>query len=345
LKKLRALYRWILISVILQTAVLAYANFVYIPGRGSFRATIFEMNAMAVKNRKYKLPEGASEVKVSFDGLYAAYRLGDILEIVDMDSKKTTKRLKPSGGTLSYYRWLPDRDMLIYSIKEPEGKSGRVRISTFDIGPELDRSYPDIKNLPEGSAVIDIELSPLTNIVYPMIQSSESRVRIYKFDIMDNLNLIMKADLGMIIGETMYSDHLIYQPVGAKIKIRNGRNAKTSTLAFKKADLLLSVDDFDFIYAASTDEAGKLTEIHNGKIDNKADEWKTITLENPTAKEDVFITPGGRVYLADRQTKTITDLKSNLSVSYQGQLLTVIESYVVSINDGDLLLKVISQKS
>lgn len=344
MKKLKKLYKWILISVILQTAVLAYVNFVYIPGRGAFKATMFEMNAMAVKNRSYKLPEGASEIKVSFDGLYAAYRLGDNLEIADMDSKKTIKKLKPSGGSFSYYRWLPDRDMLIYSIKEPDGKSGRVRISTFDIGPELDRSYPDIKSLPEGSAVIDIELSPLTNIVYPMIQSSKSRVRIYKFDIMDNLNLIMKADLGMIIGETMYSDHLIYQPVGGKIKIRSGRNGKTSTLAFKEADLLLRVDDFDFVYAASTDKAGKLTEIHYGKIDHKADGWQTITLGNPVTAEDVFITPEGAVYLADRQTKTIRGLKSSLNVRYQGQLLTVIDSYVVSINEGHLELKVLGKK-
>ena len=101
--------------------------------------------------------------------------------------------------------------MLIYSIKEPEGITGRVRISTYDISAELDRSYPDIKNLPSGSEIIEIELSPLTNIVYPMIKTSSSRARIYKFDIMDNLSLIMKTDLSTIIKETMYSDRLIYQ--------------------------------------------------------------------------------------------------------------------------------------
>ena len=343
MKKLRMLYRWILISVILQTALLAYANFVYIPGRGSFKATLFEMDPMAVKNRSYKLPEGADEVKVSFDGLYAAYQLGDNLEIVDMDSKKTIKKLKPPGGSFSYYRWLPDRDMLIYATKEPEGKVGRVRISTFDIGPELDRSYPDIKGLPEGSAVIDIELSPLTNIVYPMIQTSKSRVRIYKFDIMDNLNLIMKADLGMIIGETMYSDYLLYQPVGDKIQIRNGKNGKTSRLAFKEADLLLAVDDYDFIYTAATDKAGKLTEIHYGKIDNKADEWQTIPLESPVMAEDVFITPEGAVYLNDRRTKTIRNIRTSLEMGYQGHLLTVIDNYVISINEGRLELKVLDK--
>ncbi len=342
MKKLKRLYSWILISVLLQTAALAYANFIYIPGRGAFKATMYEVDAMAVKDRSYKLPEGAGEIKVSFDGLYAAYRLGDKLEIADMDSGKVIKKLNPSGGSFSYYRWLPDRDMLIYTIKEPDGKSERVRISTFDIVPELDRSYPDIKNLPQGSTVIGLELSPLTNIVYPMIQTSKSRVRIYKFDIMDNLSLIMKADLGMIIGETMYSDHLIYQPVGDKIWIRNGKSGKSFRLAFKKADLLLAVDDFDCIYTASTDEAGKLTEIHYGKIDPKADEWQTITLGNATQAQDLFITQEGAMYLADRHTKTIQDIRGSFRMKYPGQLLTVIDSYVVSIDEGKLLLKVIS---
>ncbi len=341
MKKLKKLYGWILVSVLLQTAVLAYTNFAYIPGRGAFKATMYEMDAMTLKDRSYKLPEGAGEVKVSFDGLYAAYRLGDILVIVDMDSGRTIKKLSPSGGAFSYYKWLPDRDMLIYTIKEPEGKSERVRISTFDIVPELDRSYPDITNLPRGSMVIDLQLSPLTNIVYPMIQTSESRVRIYKFDIMDNLSLIMKADLGMIIGETMYSDYLIYQPVGDKIRIRNGPSSKTSNPAFKKPDLLLTVDDFDFIYAASTDEVGKLTEIHYGKIGHKTDEWQTIALGSATRAQDVFITPEGAVYLADRHAKTILDLKGSLRMTYSGDLLTVIDSYVVSIDEGKLVLMVL----
>ena len=152
------------------------------------------------------------------------------MEIVDLDNKKVVKKLYRSGGSFSYFRWLPDRDMLIYTIKEPDGKSGCVRISTYDIVPELDRSYPDIINLPADSTVIDLQLSPLTNIVYPMIQTSDSRVRIYQFDIMDDLELIMKADLGMIIRETMYEDNLVYQPVDGKITVRNGRTGKKTVL-------------------------------------------------------------------------------------------------------------------
>jgi len=344
LKTLKRVYGWILLSVLLQTAALAYINYIYLPGRGAFRATAYEAQTAALKNRSYNLPDGAREIRVSNDGLYAAYLVGNHLEIVDLDRRKTLKKLNRSGGTFSYFRWLPDRDMLIYTIKEPEGKSGCVRISTYDIGPELDRSYPDIINLPENSTVIDLQLSPLTNIVYPMIQTSDTRVRIYQFDIMDDLELIMKADLGMIIRETMYEDNLIYQPVGEKIVVRNGRTGKKTSLPVKEAGLLLAVDDADFIYAASTDDAGEITTIYFGKIGQKAQEWQSIRPARPLAAKDIIITPQGEVYAADRQRKTVQKLKDGSSAEYQGELLTVTDDYVVSVQENKLLLRVLKNK-
>ena len=340
MKKLKMIYKWILISVILQTAVLAYLNYVYLPNRGQFRTTMYEVDMPSVKNRSIKLPEGASDITVSYDGLYVAYRLGRRLEVVDIDSKKTIKKIEPTGGEFTYFGWLPDREMLIYSEKEPEGKSGCVRISTYDIVPELDRSYPDIKKLPEGSGVIDIELSPLTNIVYPKIKTSDTRARIYKFDIMDNLKLIFKTDLTTIIKETMYTDNLIYQPAGERICIRNGKTGKVTYVPVKEADLLLDVDDRDYIYAAATDESGKVTAVYYGKAGAKADQWEEISLTQPVLPDDIIITAEGKVFAADRKQRTIKCYKGGYSsIDYDGELVTVLDSYVVTTDKNKLELK------
>jgi hypothetical protein len=348
MKKLKMIYKWILISVMLQTAVLAYINYVYLPNRGQFRATMYEAEVSPVKSRSFSLPKGAQNISVSFDGLYAAYRLGDKLEIADLDTKKTIKRLEAGEGEFSFYRWLPDREMLIYSIREPEGKSGRVRISTYDIVPELDRSYPDIKNLPEGSEVIGIELSPLTNIVYPKIQTSDTRARIYRFDIMDELSLIFKTDLTTVIKETMYTDNLIYQPEGERIVIRDGKSGKTAYVPVKEAKLLLAVDDDDFIYAGVPDESGKITDIWYGKKGQKADEWKQLKLAKAAAKEDIYITAGGAVYTADRTGSTVTCHKSpdgieGSEIKFEGKLLTVLDNYVASADGDKLIMRVIKK--
>ncbi len=338
-KKLKMIYKWILISIIMQTAILAYLNYVYLPNRGQFRTTMFEIEPKAVKNRSIKLPEGASDISISYDGLFAAYRLGEKLEITDIDSKKTVKKLEPAGGEFTYFRWLPDREMLIYAEKEPEGKSGRIRISTYDVVPELERSYPDVKNLPEGSRVIDIELSPLTNIVYPMIKTSDTRARIYKFDIMDNLKLIFKTDLTTIIKETMYTDKLIYQPAGERIRIMDGKSSKYSYVPVKEADLLLAVDGGDVIYTAGTDGSGKVKEVYYGKAGSKAEEWKTVPLTHSILADDIIITAGGEAFAVDRGYKTIKCIKGDKGLAeYEGELLTVLDQYVVTLEGNKLVL-------
>jgi len=340
MKKLKMIYKWILISVILQTAVLAYLEFIYLPNRGHFRTTMYETEMPSVKDRSIILPEGATGISVSYDGLYAAYKLGNNLVIVDIDSKKTIKEIGPTGGEFTYFGWLPDREMLIYSEKEPEGKTSCVRISTFDIVPELDRSYPDIKKLPEGSGVIDIELSPLTNIVYPVIKTSDTRARIYKFDIMDNLNLIFKTDLTTIVKETMYTDNLIYQLAGERICIRNGKTGKVTHVPVKEANLLLDVDDNDYIYAAETDESGKAISVYYGKAGTKDDQWEKIPLAQAVLPEDIIITAEGNVFAADRKLKKIQCLKGSYrSAKYDGELVTVLDSYIVTTDKNRLLLK------
>lgn len=266
MKKIKMIYKWILISVILQTAFLSWLNFIYLPGRGQFRSTMYETELHTVRDRSYRLPEGASDISVSFDGLYAAFRLDEEIVVADLDSGEEIKRLGPDGGEFTYHRWLPDREMLIYAIKEPEGESGRVRISTYDVVPGLDRSYPDIKELPEGSGVIDIELSPMTNIVYPMIKTSNTRARVYRFDIMDNLSLIFKTDLTTVIKETMYTDNLVYQLAGERISIRNGHTGKTIYIPVKEANLLLDIDGSDVLYAGAADKSGGVTAIYYGRI-------------------------------------------------------------------------------
>lgn len=343
MKKLKKLYGWIIVSVILQTLILAYFNYVYIPNRGAFRATMYEVDEAGVKNRSYKLPDGAQDVKVSFDGLFVAYRMSSGLEIADIDKRKVLKRLEAGKGEFSYYRWLPDREMLIYSVKEPDGKSGRVRLSTYDIGPELDRSYPDIKGLPEGSSVVDIELSPLTNIVYPLIKTSDERARIYQFDIMDTLKLMMKTDLSTVIKETMYSNNLIYQAPGEAIRIRNGKSGRTTGLPVKEADLLLAVDDNDYIYAGSQDKSGNITDIYYGRAEQASDEWKKITPGRALSPENIVVTPDGGVYSVDTGERAVTDLKDSGITDYKGDFLTVLDNYIVSTDGDKLTLKVLKK--
>ncbi len=343
MKKLKKICCWILISVLVQGVLLSYINFIYLPGRVNVRVTMYESESATVKNRSFKLPDEARDVTVSYDGLYVAYRHGNDLSIADISKRKTVKTLNPPGGSFTCLRWLPDRDMLVYSIKEPEKKRGQVRISTYDIGSDLERSYPDITSLPEGSEIIDIELSPLTNIVYSMIKINKTKAKLYRFDIMDNLKFIMDTDISTVIKETMYTDSLIYQLSDGRIRIRNGKTGKSGRIPVKEAKLLLHTDENDLIYTGATDKNGRLTAIFFGKAGQQAEKWETLILEQPLSATDAFITAEGAVYVADRQSKRLQALKGTGVTEYQGGLLTVLNDYAVSMDRDKLLLKVLKK--
>lgn len=342
MKKLSRLYKWIALAVLFQVAVLSYMEFIYLPNRGAVTATSFEPGKTAVKSKSMKLPGDAQGVLVSFNGVHAAYMQGEKLVVADIDrGGKVLKTLEAAGGKFGYYRWLPDRDMLIYSITEPEGKKGQVLVSTLDLGPMLERSYPKMTGLPHGSAVTDIELSPLTNIVYTMVKTSETAIKVYKYNIMDDLTYVMKANTEAVFKETSYTDNLIYQDKGGKITIRNGTTAKKTYLPVKGTMKLLAVDAEDNIYAGQLNDGGKVIKVHYGRSDQTAKEWKETELKGAFEVSELAVTPDGSIYTIAEKDNFIQDTATGNKFSYEGSLIEILDDYIISIDGQKLRLTAI----
>lgn len=338
MKKGGRIIRWISISVIFQVALLAYINFIYLPNRGNITASAFNFAEDSIKDKSVRLPEGASNISVSFNGLFAAYKMGNKLEIFDIEAKKVLKALEVKGGEISYLRWLPDRDILIYSVKEPEGKQGQVQLLTYDLAAGVERNYPRLKGLPDQSEVVDIELSPLTNIVYFMVKTSDTRTKIYSYNIMDKLKLIMNANVKTIIKETAYEDNLIYSDTSGRIYIRDGKNGNKNKIAFEDKMTLLAVDDEDNIYAGALSDDGMVKSIYIGKTDTPEKEWKLMNLVEPAEIGDIFIPAGGGIYVVDRKAGKIVEAGGSHTLSYKGEILDVLDDYVASIDGRKLNL-------
>ncbi|NJD03104.1 MAG: hypothetical protein FIA99_11050 [Ruminiclostridium sp.] len=341
MKRISKVYKWIMLAVLFQIFVFSYMEFVYLPGRGAVKATAFEFSDNIVKSGSMRLPADAEGALVSFDGTYAAYIQGGRLKTADIKRGNTLKTLDASGGDFSFYRWLPDRDMLIYSIKEPDGKKGQVRISTFDVGQKLERSYPKITGLPEGSVITDIELSSLTNVVYTMVKTGETRIKVYKYNIMDELSFIMNTDIKTIFKETVYSDNLLYQEDGGNITVRSGKTGRKSYLPVKGSLRLLAIDAEDNIYAGQVDDSGRLVAVYHGKDDTQSKEWKKTELGIPIAVTDVFITPDGSIYMVSGKDRFIRDVVDGSRFSYEGELLEILDDYIISKDDRRLRLTAI----
>jgi hypothetical protein len=261
------IYKWIILSVLLQFAVLSYFNYIYLPGEVKVKATMYESPEAVFKDREADIPEDASHICVSHDGVYAAYLIDGRLEILNTLGKERKIAVNTQKGRVTFFRWLPDRNMVIYSCSTETGGEGHIEISTYDADNRTERSYPKITRLPGGSDVTDITLSPLTNIVYVKVKTSESAARIYRFNIMDNLSLVMKTKKDTIIKETLFSDNLVYQEPGGKIAVR-GSSGGAKSLGLKEKYILLGIDGNDRVYAAEPDGKNMVGEILFGGLDD-----------------------------------------------------------------------------
>lgn len=336
MKAIARIYKWIIISVALQLITLSYFNFIYLPGRSNIKATFFEDGSK--NDISVVLPDNASDIKVSFDGTFAGYIDGGNLEIIELTTGKKIKTFAPETGELSYYRWLPDRNMVIYTVCAPKGSSATVTINTFELDLEMERSYPPINKLPTGSRVQDLELSPLTNIVYVKVNTSETKSRIYKFNIMDDLSFIDTMASDVEIKALNYSDSLTYAE-GSKLRIRNGISGALSTVSFESSIALLAIDSKDNIYVGELNEEERVVRIYHGKTEDfKEKIWEVVELESPLLPRNISVTPDGSIYVTSEANR-IYDLRSDRQIAYSGEFIEMLNKAVISKTENRLNIK------
>ena len=334
------IYRWILISVLLQLVVLSFINFVFLTSRSQVKATSFEVAEEKPKTDvSLKVSRNASNFQVSFNGSYASYVQNDKLVIVNLLNKKEIKTIYASPDALTYYRWLPDRNMVIYSLSTREDNPAGVRIYTYDVDTGVERDYPRISNIPKGSKVVDIEVSPLTNVVYLKMVVGNTRANIYKFNIMNNLSYIMSTSTDSVIKETNCSDKLVYQDGRKKLFVRDGIKNVTWSFPFKKKMSLLEVDSEDRVYVGELDEAGKVVRILYGKLSVEPDKaWSQIMLKRPVIPDNITVTPNGTVYELVESDRCVYNVRNNSQITYKGKFVCILNDYIVSIDNNDEII-------
>jgi len=342
-KKIKMIYKWIIISITLQTFVLVFLNYFYLPFRGRVKATIYEQTNMVSDGWSIQIPDSAVSPCVSYDGRYAAYFNEGKIVVADAVNKKEMAAIGAEEGELTYFRWLPDRNMLIYASCSYVKKNSTVTISTYDVTAGDKRDYPDISDLPLYSKAVGIELSPLTNIVYVKIKTGDERALIYRFNIMDDCELIVNTELGAVIRETNYSDKLIYQEGNYMIVVRDGSNKSEYVLGFPGKMALLGIDSEDKVYAAQLNEDGKVVYVHYGEADTAdVSTWEKLFLNKTVDPERLIISRGGAIYMNIPEESRVLALEVDREYKYTGELIEITDNYIVTRKQGKLILTLIN---
>lgn len=318
---------WIILSIIIQIVILIFLNNFYLT-----------RNKASVVASKYtetaglKIPLAASNLKVSFDGKYVGYLLDGNLKVLSLDSKKNIF-IKNSEDTFSFFKWLPDRDMLILSKQNTT--PNYLEIHTFDVITGVERSYPQIKNMSSKSQIIGIELSTLTNAVYVEVKINNYEKDIYKFDIMDNLDYIMTVNLSTTIKQMNFIDTLVYQDNPKYILIRNGSSNWSEKIFLKKDSMLLGTDYEDNIYIGELDEEKNVKNILSKNLQGGTKEdWKQIPLIKTSTPKSIYITEQGDVFCLRENSIYIAN--KNKEISFSGRCVDILNNYFITLNNNEL---------
>jgi hypothetical protein len=339
-KILKRVYKWIILSVVLQILVLAYFNYGYLTMEHEIKATSYDISDETQENEKksVKIKEGASLLSVSYDGNHAAWLLSGKVYIYDLKNKKSEDAIEDTNGDINFYKWLPDRNIIIYSVSSSE--AGKVNVMTKDIETGNIHDYPAISGIAKNSVVKDIELSPLTNVVYVKVQTSSTKARIYKYDIMDNLSYIMIFDSSSEVKEANLSDKLFYEDVNDRIMVWDGKRKNKKRIATQNKVSLIGLDAEDNLYVGNKDSEGKITKLLYSKQDQDSDDkWNEINLKAPCDKSDLIVTKNGSVYLVDKSKKEVTNLKNNTEIKYEGEFIEILDNHIIYSADDKLIVE------
>ncbi len=345
MKVILRVYKWIIFSLIFQILFLIFLNNYYLVKGVSIKATSFEVQEEPKEDKGFKVPPGAEDIKVSFDGSYIAYLLDGMIKIKDIKTEKDKDTLRPDSGRIDYYKWLPDRDIIIYSIKLEEKGRNKMQISTKDLESDLDHKYPVISGLSNDSEVLNIEVSPLTNVVYAKIKSSSSQAKVYKFDINNDSYYIMNISLDADIKEINYKDAFLYEDsTKNRVRVWDGIKHSSREVRLKEKNILLGIDAEDKVYVGNIVDSDKISKILYGKLDEQDDEaWAQIDLNEPVDSKNIIVSSKGQVLVLDDNEKTITNVQNNEKIEYEGDFIEMLDDYIVYLDNDKVKLDVIDE--
>jgi len=285
----------------------------------------------------FKVPEDGQNISMSFNAKFGAYLLDGVLHIINVDDNKDKKVAGLGKDKITYLKWLPDRDMVIFSSDTKDGEKGTIQMSTYEADSEVLRDYPEISGLASKSQMMDVELSPYTNVVYARINTSDTKSKIVRFNVMSQYAHVMNLGANAIIKECTYVNKLVYQNEGESLYIYDGINKVKNKISIDASNVrALDIDLNDTLYVGILNSEGKVTEIYHQKITDAklSDNWTKVVLKESTSVEDIVISGSGNIYTNIKNENKISNVMNDRKASYRGEFIEVLEGALVS-KDGD----------
>lgn len=351
MKALKRIVVWILLSIIMQIAVLYYVDkYLFASEEVSTIVSIKKIDKEKEKKKNVNIfvPEEAKQVSVSYDGSYLSYYEEDELRLIDTYTGEESTIELEDKLSVSFYKWAPDRNIILIAAKKQYNNSAKYLFYSYDAERGLKEKLETKEQnetafvTSKSSSIEDLQLSPLTNMIYIKASLEGGRSNIQSINIMKRIN---KVDTqSYFIGDIRIipnDDRIAYEDF-AKNKVYVTGKSKAISIEDVKQLSLIGVDDNDNIYVGELDNdsssgALRVKNIYYGTIEEDSSEWKKIDLEEAINKKDIYISRDGKVYINDNLKGIVTELSSNKKTAYKGIFLQMYDGGIASVSDGKLI--------
>lgn len=120
----------------------------------------------------------------SYDKRFMATIVDDTISIYEAGKQAEPKRIRLHGRKVSFFEWLPDRNLAIlatYGVGNKDKRFGVYLAQYNPIYPDRELDTP-IKDAPRDSKIVDVAYSTATNVIYMKLEVAKNRYRIYRTD-------------------------------------------------------------------------------------------------------------------------------------------------------------------
>ena len=320
------------ISITIQCGGLLYLNNYLLSSSSTVRSqkVVDENTSTKTSISKFKVPENATTVGVSYDASYISYYLDDILYVVNIKTNKSVNISSSNGVKISFYKWLPDRNRML--IVETQDRN--LSLSYYDVAQSQKSKITDLLMISSKSKVKDIEAAPLTNVIYIKVSNGYEYNSIYWVNIMKSRKKITTKTQNIgTIKVVPHEDKMLYEDLSNnKIYATGSDNALSFIDSTKSA--LLAIDNNDQAYIGDVDSSNNIDKIYYGTLKGS---WQSLPLNTPVSKAHILVTDSGKVYINDNLKGTVTELKTGKETTYKGIFIQLYSNGVASLSDANLV--------
>lgn len=358
MKRITKVIIWMLISLVLQSAVLLYFNNFYTRQK----KIVYKREDIPSKKKidvKASIPKEAQNIESSSTGKFVSYYLQNSIHVISMkDNKDNTIKLNVPIASANI-SWLSSDDKLMVI----ERKGGNIRVSTYDpVENKLnkDLSYEnEWKSYPVSSnyKITGIQQNNKNTLIYLKFTQNGSK----------NYSFLRKLDISYGIKEMDLPIHNIgnyyifksenkvvfEDEVDKKIYMKPDKGStKTLQISGVTGLKLLYVDDNGIVYVGKiiNDKINAIytRDISTGNIegsDNKTEEvkgsWKKTALKAEVDSKHIYVSSLGDMYTIDNEKGIVLNIKTGKKVPFKGKYISMFgdNTYggIISLNDGEII--------